>query len=420
MIGQTVAGRYRIEAVIGRGGMGVVYRAVQLPMERPVALKMLRPEMLGSPKARARFEREARVASALSHPSAVAVHDFGDHEGAAYLVMELVEGPRLRDVLSEHPRGLPVTRAIDLSFQLADALAEAHRVGLVHRDLKPENVVVTSGDRARVLDFGLAFRMRPGPAGRMTREGVVVGTPEYVSPEQARGEDVGPPTDVYALGCLLHELLSGRPPFSGTEMEVLTKQMYGPVPALEGGATDVPTALDDLRRAMLQKIVSDRPTADAVRDRLAAIDPDPARARARARQDGYLGARAGRMVEARTVEAPAKERARRATDALEVGVVGDVSPELMIGLTASGLAPFVVSDEEPIGDDTVAVFAAGATLERIRALATHRPVVADAERGDVERLSDLMRAGAADVALRPVSAAELARRLRRVARRRDS
>ncbi|HJL16725.1 MAG TPA: serine/threonine-protein kinase [Sandaracinaceae bacterium LLY-WYZ-13_1] len=411
MIGALVAGRYRVEAELGRGGMGVVYRAVQLPMERPVALKVLRPELLAAPDARARFEREARVASALAHPAAVAIHELGEHDGTAFLAMELVEGTGLRAVLEAHPRGLATARAVETVFQLADALAAAHAAALVHRDLKPENVVVQADGRVRVLDFGLAFRMRPGPAGRMTREGVVVGTPDYVSPEQARGEAVGPPTDVYALGCVLHELLTGRPPFAGPEMEVLTKQMYAPAPALSAAAHDVPAALDRLRRTMLDKRPDARPSAGEIRDRLAALDPDPERARARARQDGYLGARAARMV-----DAPAA-RPEPSADDLEVAIHGEVSPDLLLGLSANGLAPFVVTEDARPDARTAAVYAPRADEARIAALAADGPpVVADADRGDMTRLSALLRAGAADVVLRPVSAADLARKLRRVAR----
>ena len=416
--GTLVAGRYRVASVLGRGGMGVVYRAVQLPLERPVALKLLRAELVGDEKARARFEREARVASALPHPTAVAIHDFGDHEGTAYLAMELVEGAPLSARIGAH--GMSPADAIDLAHQLADVLAAAHGIGLVHRDLKPDNVILETSTElgreqglVRVLDFGLAFVGARGPAGRMTREGVVVGTPEYLSPEQARGEDVGPPTDIYALGCLVHELLTGHPPFGGGEMEVLTRQMFAPAPPLgrEGEPLEVPAALDELRRAMLDKAPDRRPTAVEVLDRLAAMDPDPDRGRVRARADGYLGARAARMVDAAPL-APGELAASN-----EVGIDGAVTPELMLGLAANGIAAFAISDEEAVGEATVAIFAPDANEARIRGLSKlGPPVVADAEPGDVKRLSALLRAGAADVVLRPVGAADLAKKLLRVAR----
>ena len=414
MIGTVVAGRYRVEAELGRGGMGVVYRAVQLPIERPVALKVLRRELVDAPKARARFEREARALSALPHPSAVAIYDFGEHEGMAYLAMELLHGETLAEALREGAFG--AARAIDVATQLADVLAAAHGVGLVHRDLKPENIVL-EGETVRVLDFGLAFlAAREGPAGRMTREGVVVGTPAYLSPEQARGEDVGPATDVYALGCVLHELLTGKAPFVGTEMEVLTKQMFAPAPPLEReGGLDVPAALDVLRRAMLDKVPDRRPGAAEIRDRLALLDPDPDRGRVRASADGYLGARAARMVEAGTVEAaPASEPS---ADVPEIGVVGEISPELMLGLTANGIAAFVLSDAEPIDGSTRALYAPGADEAALRALSAHGlPIVTDHAKGDIAGLTARLAAGAADVVLRPVAAADLARKLLRVTR----
>jgi len=407
VIGATIAGRYRVDAELGRGGMGVVYRAAQLPLGRPVAVKVLRRELTDQPRARARFEREARVASAFDHPAAVTIFDYGEHDGGAYLVMELIDGDTLAARIGRAP--MPAADAIELSTQLADVLAAAHAIGLVHRDLKPENVIVTGG-RARVLDFGLAFLRADGPAGRMTRDGVVVGTPAYLSPEQARGEAVGPPTDVYALGCILHEMLTGHPPFAGAEMDVLTKQMFAPPPAL-GAIDPVPAALDALRRAMLDKAADRRPDAAEVRDRLAALDPDPDRGRVRAREDGYLGARAKRMVDAPERPTPAP------VDHAEIGVVGAVAPELLLGLSANGFAAFAVTDETPVEDRTRALFAPGATEDAIAALTRHRiPVVTDADRGDVARLSAMLRAGAADVVLRPVGAAELARKLQRLVR----
>ena len=438
LIGALVAGRYLIEAELGRGGMGVVYRAVQLPMERAVALKVLKKELTGDARARVRFEREARAASALTHPSAVAIHDFGDHEGTAYLAMELVEGRGLRALIEE---GVGVARAIDLAAQLADVLASAHDAGLVHRDLKPENVIVESneertegtvgrhlpssagvgmpsrsgathvidGDRVRVLDFGLAFLER-GPGGRMTREGIVVGTPEYLSPEQARGEDVGPATDVYALACVLHELLTGRPPFAGSELDVLTKQMFAPPPPLASEtALDVPAALDELRRAMLEKQPARRPSAAEARDRLRALDPDPDRARARARQDGYLGPRAARMVGA--------GKPSPSEGALEVAIAGTLNAELVLGLMANGITAFTLSRDEALGPETAVIVAPGATEAEVGSLVrSGLPVIATVDRADVARLSTLLRAGAADVATRPLVAADLAKKIRRLAR----
>ncbi|MFK7984638.1 MAG: serine/threonine-protein kinase [Sandaracinaceae bacterium] len=406
--GERVAGRYRIEAPIGSGGMGVVYRATQLPVDRAVALKLLRPGLYDAPTARARFEREARVATALDHPSAVTVYDFGEDDGRLFMAMELVEGPSLREVVRAVPS---VARAIELTYQLADALFAAHRVGLTHRDLKPENVIVQraedGADRVRVLDFGLAF-LPEGPAGRMTREGVVVGTPEYLSPEQARGGEVGPATDIYALGCVLHELIAGQAPFVGADIDVLTKQMYAPPPEWRSRAGAVPAALDELRRAMLDKSAARRPEAGEVRSRLSGMDADPMRSRARAAHDGYLGPRAGRMVDAAPAADPNPVE-------LEVGIVGEASGALMLGLRANGMHAFVLAPDEVAVGVADVVYAPGADLDRVAALrGTGVPVVVDTPKGDMKRLAALMRAGAADVVLRPVSPAALARKLGRL------
>ncbi|HHH27825.1 MAG TPA: serine/threonine protein kinase, partial [Polyangiaceae bacterium] len=168
--GALIGGRYRVEAVIGRGGMGVVYRAAQLPLGLKVAVKVLRVDLARDPRARARFEREARVASALDHPAAVRVHGFGDDAGATYLVMELLQGQTLAERIGG--AAMPPAVAIELSTQLADAMHSAHEIGLVHRDLKPENVFLSATrpaeTRLRVLDFGLAFLGRTGPTGRLT------------------------------------------------------------------------------------------------------------------------------------------------------------------------------------------------------------------------------------------------------------
>ncbi len=411
-VGTLVAGRFRIEGLLGRGGMGVVYRASQEPIGRAVALKVLRPELARDPRSRARFEREAKMASTLEHPSAVAVFDFGEHGGAAYLAMELVRGESLRALLERGPVG--VTLAIDVVTQLADVLAAASAVGLVHRDLKPENVLVEASGRVRVLDFGLAFALAPEVSARMTREGVVLGTPEYLSPEQARGQSVGPATDVYALGCVLHELVTGKPPFTGGELDVLTRQMYAPPPPLrrEAGLLDVPIELDALRRAMLDKRDHARPPAAEVRDRLASLDPDPARARARARIDGYLGPRAMRMIDAPAKTSDAAPAALEAP--LEVAVAGTLDASLAVALAANGIAVHPIDEAEL---DAAVVLVPDADDDEIaRLVRLGSPVVVGLGASDAARLAACLRAGAADVALRPFVAAELARKLRRVAK----
>lgn len=404
--GAIVGQRFRIEARIGEGASGVVYRATQLAIGRSVALKVLKRHLAELPQARARFEREAKVASALGHPRAVSVIDFGEHEGRVFLAMELLPGRSLRDALAGGP--LKVPRALPLAADVADVMVAAHAAGLVHRDLKPENIFVTD-DGARVLDFGLAFIAGGDDGqGRLTQEGVVTGTPAYLSPEQARGESVGPATDIYALGCTLFECVAGRPPFAGGEMHVLTRQLFSAPPSLRGLAAEaVPVGLDELLARMLRKGAGERPSAEAVLAALTELDPS---AHERGRGPVHLAGRAARMV--RAVEPGA-----RAAPRLEVAIVGAATPELLLALTANELPSYVVTNEQPI-EDVSAIWAPGAPPERVRELAGHgSPVVTDTDAGDQARIRRLLSAGATEVLSRPVRADELARRLRRAIRR---
>jgi len=416
-VGDVLGGRYRIEARLGEGAAGVVFRALQQPLGREVAVKVLRPSLCVEARARARFEREARVASALDHPSAVTIHDFGEADGRVYLAMELLEGQPLRARISPP---MELAEVLSMTWQVADVLVAAHKLPLVHRDLKPENVFVETGDRVRVLDFGLAFLAGDNTSGRMTVEGVVAGTPAYLSPEQARGGQVGPPTDIYALGCVLYEMLSGRVPFVGTDVEVLTKQLFAPPPPLRELRSDlvIPTALGELLGAMLRKRAEERPTALTLRDALAEIDPDLARSRERARDDSYLLSRAGRMVQPAVDGRPTDGGASPQPD-IEVAIVGSVDPDLLVGLAANGMAAYVVSSDQPISGARV-IFAPEASLGQVAELVrTGVPVVSDTDAADMERISALLRLGADEVIVRPVATEELARRVLRAVRKHD-
>jgi len=217
-IGSTLAG-YRIEALIARGGMGVVYRATQVALERPVALKVISRELAGQAGFRERFLRESRLAARLDHPGVVPVYDAREEDGELIVAMRLVEGGDLRRLI-EREGPLEPERAIGLLGQIADALDAAHTAGIVHRDVKPHNILV-EGDRAYLSDFGLAKAIEGTDAGGSAS---IVGTVEYMPPEQWRGEKVGPAADVYSLGCVLYEALTGIAPFArkeaGTEPEL--------------------------------------------------------------------------------------------------------------------------------------------------------------------------------------------------------
>jgi serine/threonine-protein kinase len=211
---------YKILGEIGRGGMGVVYRALQTSLDREVAVKVLRPGELIFGEAIRRFQKEAKSLARLRHPHIVSVHDVGQAGGNVFYTMDLIDGEPL-DTLIDNGKVGPA-RAVRLLEQVASAIAYTHAHGIIHRDLKPSNILVDRQDNAYVVDFGLARDM--GLAGRvslkLTRSGRVIGTPAYMSPEQARGDSatVGEPTDIYSLGAVLYECLVGRPPFSGASL----------------------------------------------------------------------------------------------------------------------------------------------------------------------------------------------------------
>ena len=243
--GRPFAG-YRIEAVAGRGGMGVVYRAVQEGLERPVALKLIAPELARDPEFRARFVRESRLAASLDHPHVIPVYEAGEEDGSLFIAMRWVEGPDLRELVVERGPLAPAAAAA-LVAQVAGALDAAHARGLVHRDVKPANVLL-AGDadapHAYLSDFGLARGEES--VDRLTRTGgSVLGTAAYSSPEQIEGGVLDGRADVYALACVLFFALTGRPPFRrDTELATAWAQVHDQPPTLRSAGVAVPAALD--------------------------------------------------------------------------------------------------------------------------------------------------------------------------------
>ena len=279
MIGAVLNGTYRVEGHLGSGGMGAVYSARHLRTNRRYAVKTLLPDAQLSPDAIRRFEREATAASALGHPGIVAVHDFHSTEaGLFYLVMDLLEGETLDQRLGR-AGSLPWEEARRVALEAGEALAAAHEAGLLHRDLKPANLFLTSaGGRERVvlLDFGLAKPIADAAVSKLTSTGAAVGTPLYMAPEQARGEPVDVRCDVYGLGAVLHEMLTGAPPFfDRTLAAVYARLLTESAPsAVRAAAHPVPAVVDDLLACALAKSPAER--FDTVRAFLGALRNVPA------------------------------------------------------------------------------------------------------------------------------------------------
>ena len=274
MIGSRLS-HYTLTAPLGAGGMGVVYRATDSRLNRTVALKVIAPDAIADADRKHRFIREARAASALSHPNIVTIHDIGEVDGVDFLVMELVSGRPLDQLIPEG--GLPVDRAIDIAIQIASALEAAHRADIVHRDIKPANIMATDSGQVKVLDFGLAKHL-DGLANQdlttvaptlATGAGIVLGTMAYMSPEQAQGLPIDGRTDIFSFGAVLYEMLTGHRAFAGaTSMSTLAAILSEQPPPMETLRKDLPNGLVQLVHDCLHKDRAQRPSARAALDRL--------------------------------------------------------------------------------------------------------------------------------------------------------
>jgi len=260
----TRLGPYEILGPIGAGGMGEVYRARDARLGRDVAVKVLRGEPGHTPVQLRRFEQEARLAGSLNHPNVLTLYDVGSHEGAPYLVAELLEGRSLREALAPGP--LPLRKAVEYAQQVARGLAAAHERGIVHRDLKPANLFLTKDGRIKILDFGVAklthaqpLVEEPSKATTETAEGLVVGTAGYMSPEQVRGHAVDARSDIFALGAVVYEMLSGHRAFSGeTAADTLTAILTKDPEELSRPGLEVPPSLERIVRRCLEKDPAER------------------------------------------------------------------------------------------------------------------------------------------------------------------
>jgi serine/threonine-protein kinase len=305
-LGTVLDDRYRIEAKLGEGGMGSVYRVEHLLMRKRLALKILHREMTANPEMVARFEREALASAHIDHPNVAAATDFGKlDDGTCYLVLEYVEGVSLRSVVERQPMDPP--RAMRIAKQILSALKRAHELGIVHRDLKPENILLVNRedepDFVKILDFGIA-RVPIGSMGgaegpTLTQAGMVYGTPEYMAPEQALGQEVDGRSDLYAVGVLLFEMLAGKRPYDNKDkVALLGQHVAGPIPRIGDHAPSVYDwpGLDDLVSKLLAKSSIDRyQTADEATEALVAIET---------KSVPFSERRATRDEEAPTIPAP--------------------------------------------------------------------------------------------------------------------
>lgn len=298
LVGTTIAGRYRVDAVIDQGAMGRVYSGTHIAMRKRVAIKVLRPELTRVPEVMERFAREARAAAHINHPHVAGATDFGElSTGAVYLVLEFVEGTTLRSVIEHGP--LPLRRVLPIVKQIASALQAANALSIVHRDLKPENVMLvrseTGEDFVKVLDFGVAkvpidFTGNPetptGKSTQITKAGMVFGTPDYMAVEQALGQDVDGRADLYSLGVIAYELITGRRPFrSNHEFGVIGQQLTGKPPAMSKRApwVTVPENVEQMVQRLLETDVNKRtPSATDFMDHVSQVQqslaedwPDP-------------------------------------------------------------------------------------------------------------------------------------------------
>jgi serine/threonine-protein kinase len=273
LIGRVIADRYHVLKVVGEGGMGRIYLAEHVRMNRQCALKVMRPNLLHDADSAARFGREASNAARIIHPNVAAVFDYGETEGLVYLVMEYVDGDPLGEILQKGGALKPY-RALEIAKQVTDALTAAHELGIVHRDLKPDNIIVTKSksgrEVAKVVDFGIAKAIAESPDRRLTETGLVIGTPEFMSPEQLVGDPADARSDIYSLGCIFYLMLVGSPAADAPTRDAMLKRRLNELPPHPSSArNDLPSELDAIVVRMLAISPADRyQTAAELREAL--------------------------------------------------------------------------------------------------------------------------------------------------------
>jgi predicted Ser/Thr protein kinase len=330
VVGELIAGRYELQELVGSGGMSNVFRAYDRLLERSVAIKILHEQFGRDDDYVERFRREARSVAQLAHPNIVTVIDRGEEDGRQYIVFEYIEGDNLKALVSNGP--LPVDEALDYGLQVARALDFAHKRGLVHRDVKPQNVLLTEEGQAKVTDFGIA---RSLDVQGVTQTGTVLGTSDYIAPEQARGDEVDQKTDIYSLGTVLYELLTGEVPYEGDNFVAVAMQhLNAPVPSVLERRPDAPIRLDlAVQRAMAKQPADRFQSMDELVEELE-------RCVAEVRSDGAEGATMIAPPRARPARPP---RARRRRGALPI-------VPILLGLAALALlagGAYLLTDRGP-------------------------------------------------------------------------
>src|SRR5918911_1757071 len=250
----TQVGKYQIIELIGEGAMGAVYRAVDPVLERPVAIKVMTDALARAPELHDRFLREAQAAGSLQHPNVITIYDFGEVDGHPFIAMELIEGADLETIVARH-EPLTLEAKLDIAIDVLAGLDYAHKRGVVHRDIKPANIRITEEGRAKLMDFGIAHLS----SSNMTKTGMMMGTPNYMAPEQVTGEKTSPATDIFAFGAVLFELLTGKKPFQGPTLHsTLFKIVSENAPSLLECLPGLPASLDRIVQKALAKDPQDR------------------------------------------------------------------------------------------------------------------------------------------------------------------
>ena len=415
-VGSVIAERYRLDHRIGSGGMGAVWRARDLILDRDVAVKLV---ILATPLARGRFVREGKVAARLNHPGLCKVFDVGEQDGVGHLVMELLAGETLFARASR--LGGALEQRLSVMAEVARAMAAAHGQGLVHRDLKPDNIFLDhlgGRERAVVIDFGLAFLdgAEQGELGRLTQSDVTGGTPAYMAPEQARALAIGPAADVYALGCVLFELMAGRPPFQGAPTVVMSHQVFATPPDLATLAPEAGAGVTALVAAMLAKVPGLRPTMAEVAERLERL---VATAGASPPRTSTPELRVHRML-TRNAEAPSALPIEAAIGALIA--IGPIDDEVLVAAASAGLSArraAAAADAAALARaEPRAIILADDDDDAVAALCRlGPPVIAVAPVGDLARAVRLGRLGCVDVVTRPIQPSAATRKILRALRR---